>query len=72
MKKQIILSLIFFLFACSTSSDISINSQKKIPQSVAVVFTAYSGQFGHRFRFNPATFRSEATLAFHYTSKWPE
>jgi len=39
MKKQIILSLIFFLFACSTSSDISINGQKKNLQSVAVVFT---------------------------------
>ena len=39
MKKQIILSLIFFLFACSTSPDVSINGQKKIPQSVAVIFT---------------------------------
>ncbi len=38
-RKLIILSVIFFLFACSTNSDISIESQKKIPQSVAVVFT---------------------------------
>ena len=31
--------------------------------------TAYSDESGHRFRFNPATFRSEATLVFHYTSE---
>jgi hypothetical protein len=34
--------------------------------------TVYSGQSGHRFRFKPDTDRSEATLAVHYTSLWPE
>jgi serine/threonine protein kinase len=32
----------------------------------------YSGQSGHLFRFKAATDRSEATLAAHYTSLWPE
>jgi hypothetical protein len=33
------LFLLFLLFACSTSPDVSINGQKKIPQSVAVIFS---------------------------------
>ena len=36
------------------------------------LFIAYSDETGHCFRFIPDTFRSEATLEFHYTSEWPE
>jgi len=39
MRKKMVLFLIFILFTCSTSPGISINSQKKIPQSVAVIFS---------------------------------
>jgi hypothetical protein len=39
MKKKIILFVAFFSFACRTNSVVSINSQEKIPQSAAVVFT---------------------------------
>jgi hypothetical protein len=35
-------------------------------------YFVYSGQSGHLFRFKPDTDRSEATLAAHYTSLWPE
>ncbi len=38
MKKQIVLILISILFSCITSSDISVNNQKKNSQSVAVIF----------------------------------
>jgi len=39
MRKKMVLFLILILFTCSTSPGISINSQKKIPQSVAVIFS---------------------------------
>jgi hypothetical protein len=38
----------------------------------AIVIDVYSGESGHLFRLKPDTDRSEATLAAHYTSLWPE
>lgn len=39
MRKEITLFFIFLLFACSTHTDLSLDHQKKIPQSVAVMFS---------------------------------
>jgi hypothetical protein len=39
MKKEITLFFIFLLFACSANRDLSIDQHKKIPQSVAVIFS---------------------------------
>jgi hypothetical protein len=49
MKKQIFLFFIFILFACNSSPYISINGQKKIPQSVAVIFTEELENLKQRF-----------------------
>lgn len=39
MRKEMTFFFIFLLFACSTNRDLSINQHKKIPQSVAVMFS---------------------------------
>jgi len=39
MRKEITLFFIFLLFACSTNRDLSIDYHKKVPQSVAVMFS---------------------------------
>jgi hypothetical protein len=49
MKNQIFLFFIFILFACNSSPYISINGQKKIPQSVAVIFTEELENLKQRF-----------------------
>lgn len=39
MRKEITLFFIFLLFACSANRDLSLDQHKKIPQSVAVMFS---------------------------------
>ena len=50
------------------------NEWKRTKKGIAmdIRHLVYSGQSGRRFRFKPDTDRSEATLAAHYTSLWPE
>jgi len=56
MRKEITLFFIFLLFACSANRDLSIDHHKKVPQSVAVLFSEELEKFKQRTSLGTAPF----------------